>query len=203
MPLLLIALLVVIAFPTTAAAQAKFIGIDDDPQLGKSDAKVTIIEFGDYQCPLCRAFWRETLPRIKKEYVDTGRVRIVFRDFPIQDVHPEALVTAMAAECAEDQGKFWEFHDKAFREQDRRGRDVVRYSVRDVKRWAAEIGLEAAAFNECLDSERHKAEVQKDYKDGADIGMNGTPVFFINGRALVGAHPFPTFQKIIEEELKK
>lgn len=201
MALLLTALL--LACPAVASAQARFIGIDDDPQLGKADAKVTIIEFGDYQCPLCRAFWRETLPRIKKEYVETGRVRIVFRDFPIQDVHPEATVTAMAAECAEDQGKFWEFHDKAFREQDRRGRDIIRYSARDVRRWATEIGLEAAAFNECLDSERHKAEVQKDYKDGADIGMNGTPVFFINGRALVGAHPFATFQKIIEEELKR
>jgi len=202
MPFLLTAvLLLFVASP--AAAQATFIGIDDDPQLGKADAVVTIIEFGDYQCPLCRAFWRETLPRIKKEYVETGRVRIVFRDFPIQDIHPEATVTAMASECAEDQGKFWEFHDKVFREQDRRGRDVVRYNVRDVKRWAADVGLEAAAFNECLDSERHKAEVLKDYQDGAGIGMNGTPVFFINGRALVGAHPFTTFQKIIEEELKR
>jgi protein-disulfide isomerase len=202
MPLLMTALLL-LALPPVASAQAKFIGIDDDPQLGKADAKVTIIEFGDYQCPLCRAFWRDTLPRIKKEYVETGRVRIVFRDFPIQDVHPEATMTAVAAECAEDQGKYWEFHDKVFREQDRRGRDVVRYRIADVKRWATEVGLEAAAFSECLDSERHKAEVQKDHQDGADIGMNGTPVFFINGRALVGAHPFPTFQKVIEEELKK
>jgi len=201
-PLLTALLLLLLFAPTTASAQATFIGIDDDPQLGKADAKVTIIEFGDFQCPFCRAFWRDTLPRIKKEYVDTGRVRIVFRDFA-QDVHPEALMTAMAAECADDQGKYWEFHDKAFREQDRRGRDVVRYRIADVKRWATEIGLEPTAFNECLDSERYKAEVQKDYKDGADIGMTGTPVFFINGRALVGAHPFPTFQKVIEEELKK
>ncbi len=201
MSLLLTALLLMFV-PTTTAAQGKFIGIDDDPQLGKADAKVTIIEFGDFQCPFCRAFWRETLPRIKKEYVDTGRVRIVYRDFA-HEVHPEALMTAMAAECAEDQGKHWEFHDKVFREQDRRGRDVVRYKVADVKRWATDIGLDAIAFNECLDSERHKTEVQKDYKDGADVGMTGTPVFFINGRALVGAHPFATFQKIIEEELKK
>ena len=200
---LLAVLIAIAALPSAASAQARFIGVDDDPQLGKADAKVTIIEFGDYQCPLCRAFWRDTLPRIKKEYVDTGRVRIVFRDFPIQDIHPEATVTAMAGECAEDQGKFWEFHDKAFREQDRRGRDIVRYKVADVKRWAMDIGLEAAAFNECLDSERHKAEVEKDYKDGADIGMTGTPVFFINGRAVVGAHPFATFQKVIEEELQK
>ena len=200
---MLLAVIALAALPSVASAQAKFIGVDDDPQLGKADAKVTIIEFGDYQCPLCRVFWRDTLPRIKKEYVDTGRVRIVFRDFPIQDIHPEATVTAMAGECAEDQGKFWEFHDKAFREQDHRGRDIVRYKVADVKRWAMDIGLEAAAFNECLDSERHKAEVEKDYKDGADIGMTGTPVFFINGRAVVGAHPFATFQKVIEEELQK
>ena len=203
MTALLTLLLVLAGLPSHAAAQAKFIGIDDDPQLGQATAKVTIIEFGDYQCPLCRAFWRETLPRIKKDYVDTGRVRIVFRDFPIQDVHPEAMVTAMAAECAEDQGKYFEFHDKVFREQDRRGRDIVRYRVADVKRWGADVGLDAAAFNECVDSERHKAEVEKDHTDGADVGMNGTPVFFINGRALVGAHPFATFQKIIEEELKK
>jgi protein-disulfide isomerase len=199
---MLLAALAIVALPSVVSAQAKFIGVDDDPQLGNADAKVTIIEFGDFQCPFCRAFWRETLPRIRKEYVDTGRVRIVYRDFA-QDVHPEALMTAMAAECAEDQGKYWEFHDKVFREQDRRGRDVVRYRAADVKRWAGEIGLDATVFNECLDSERHKAEVQKDYNDGADVGMNGTPVFFINGRALVGAHPFQTFQKVIEEELKK
>jgi protein-disulfide isomerase len=201
MPVALIAILLV-AWPLHAAAQARFIGIDDDPQLGDRNARVTIIEFGDYQCPFCRAFWRETLPRIKKEYIDTGKARLVYRDFA-QDVHPEALVTAMAAECADDQGKFWEFHDKVFREQDRRGRDVVRYRVTDVKRWAVDIGLQAAAFNECLDSERYKAEVKKDYTDGADIGMTGTPVFFINGRALVGAHPFASFQKVIEEELRR
>jgi protein-disulfide isomerase len=202
MRVVLTAALLVALFPSAAAAQAKFIGIDDDPQIGNADAKVTIIEFGDYQCPFCRAFWRETLPRIKREYIETGRVRLVYRDFA-QDVHPEALMTAIAAECADDQGKFWAFHDRAFREQDRRGRDVVRYRVADVKRWAADVGVDAAAFNECLDSERHKAEVEKDYQDGADIGMNGTPVFFINGRALVGAHPFSSFEKIIEDELRK
>ena len=113
-----------------ASAQGKFIGIDDDPQLGAADAKVTIIEFGDYQCPSCRAFWRETLPRIKKDYVDTGKVRIVFRDFPVQEIHPEATVSAIAANCAGDQGKYFEFHDKVFREQDRRGRDIVQIQDR-------------------------------------------------------------------------
>ena len=199
---LLVGLLTITATPAPGVAQ-KFIGVDDDPQMGPANAKVTIIEFADYQCPNCRAFWRETLPRIKKEYVDIGKVRIVFRDFPIQEIHPEATITAIAAECAEDQGKYFEFHDKVYREQDRRGRDVVRYRVNDLKRWAMEIGLEIASFNECVDSERYKDEVARDFKNGADVGITGTPIFFINGRMIAGAQPFSNFQRVIEEELKK
>jgi protein-disulfide isomerase len=199
----LIALVVLVGAVSNASAQGKFIGIDDDPQLGPADAKVTIIEFGDYQCPSCRAFWRETLPRIKKDYVDTGKVRIVFRDFPVQEIHPEAMVSAIAANCAGDQGKYFEFHDKVFREQDRRGRDIVRFRTAELKRWATEIGLDAAMFNECIDAERHKDEVAKDYSDGAGVGINGTPFFFVNGRVIAGAQPFNNFRRVIEEELKK
>lgn len=199
----LAAVLLAVAGSLTYASAQKFIGIDDDPQLGDANAKVTIIEFADYQCPNCRAFWRETLPRIKKEYVDTGRVRIVFRDFPVQDIHPEATVAAIAAECAGDQNKYFELHDKIFREQDRRGRDVVRFRVQDLKRWAMEVGIDPAPFNECLDGGRYKDEVAKDLADATSVGVNGTPVFFVNGRLLAGAHPFSTFQKVIEEELKK
>lgn len=197
-----IGLLTITAITVSGAAQ-KFIGIDDDPQLGSADAKVTIIEFGDYQCPSCRAFWRETLPRLKKEYVDTGKVRIVYRDFPIDEIHPEATITAIAANCAGDQGKYFEFHDKVFREQDRRGRDVVRFKMAELKRWATEIGLDGAMFNDCVDAERHKDEVTKDYTDGAGVGINGTPFFFVNGRVIAGAQPFGNFRRVIEEELKK
>jgi protein-disulfide isomerase len=199
----LAAVAVVAASVSAASAQGKFIGVDDDPQLGPADAKVTIIEFGDYQCPSCRAFWRETLPRIKKEYVDTGKVRIVYRDFPIDEIHPEATITAIAANCAGDQGKYFEFHDKVFREQDRRGRDVVRFRTAELKRWATEIGLDATMFNECVDAGRHKDEVAKDYNDGTGVGINGTPFFFINGRVIAGAQPFGNFRRVIEEELKK
>ena len=199
----LAAVAVVAASVSPASAQGKFIGVDDDPQLGPADAKVTIIEFGDYQCPSCRAFWRETLPRIKKEYVDTGKVRIVFRDFPIDEIHPEATMSAIAANCAGDQGKYFEFHDKVFREQDRRGRDIVRFRVAELKRWATEIDLDAPTFNECVDAGRHKDEVVKDYNDGVGVGINGTPFFFVNGRVIAGAQPFGNFRKVIEEELKK
>lgn len=180
------------------------VSIDDDPILGDANAVVTIVEFSDYQCEFCRIFWKNTFPRLKQEYIDTGKVRLVFRDFP-QSIHPEAMRAAMAAECASDQGKYWEYHDKVFSEQDRRGkeREVVRFKADDLKKWAAEIGLEATEFNQCLDSRKHRKEVDADRKAGEDAGVKGTPVFFINGRPLVGAYPFDAFQKIIEEELKK
>src|SRR5688572_13499468 len=158
------------AASATASGQGgQFIGVDDDPVMGDANARVTIIEFGDYQCPVCRLFWKETLPRIRKEYIDTGKVKLVFRDFPLP-VHSMAVPAAMATECAEDQGRFWEFHDKVYREQDRRARE---------------------------------GEVAEDFATASGVGLQGTPVFFINGRALFGTHPFATFQKIIEEELRK
>jgi protein-disulfide isomerase len=198
-------LAMVAAVPSHAAAQAAgFIGVDDDPVLGEASARVTIIEFGDYQCPLCRLFWKETLPRIRKEYIDTGKVKLVFRDFPLPG-HSMAVPAAMGSECAEDQGRFWDYHDKVYREQDRRAREgeVAEFRVNDLKRWAADIKLDAAAFNECLDSARYKQEVAADYAAASGVGLTGTPIFFVNGRALFGAHPFATFQKVIEEELKK
>jgi protein-disulfide isomerase len=186
-----------------ASGQARFIGVDDDPMLGDANAKVTIIEFGDYQCPSCRLFWSDVEPRLKKDYIDTGRVKLVFRDFPIVEIHPEAIVAAMAAECAADQGKYWEYHDKVFREQYNRGEGVIRFRVADLKKWGADLRLDTATFNACVDGKRHEEEVTKDYMDGAGVGIQGTPMFFINGRPVGGAQPYPVFRKIIDEELKK
>ena len=193
----------VIVGSLSLSAQGKFIGVDDDPVLGEASAKVTIIEFGDYQCPSCRMFWREIEPRLKKQYVDTGKVKLVFRDFPIQQIHPDAMSAAMAAQCAADQGKYWEYHDKIFRQQDRGSDAVVRFNAADLKKWGADIRLDAARFNECIDSGRYKDEVAKDYADGTALGIQGTPMFFINGRAVAGAQPFPVFKKIIDEELSR
>src|SRR6185503_12656272 len=116
---LLTALLVVAGLPSNAAAQLGQSPVDvaGDAVLGQATAKVTIVEFGDYQCPSCRMFWREVEPRLRKDYVDTGKVKLVFRDFPIVRDHPEAMLAAMAVDCAGEQSKYWQYHDKVFREQ--------------------------------------------------------------------------------------
>jgi len=165
----------------------RVVSIADHRILGDRDASVTIIEFGDYQCAFCRRFWKETLPRI---------------NFP-QSVHPEAVISAIAAECAADQSRYWEYHDKILREQDKSGSEVVRFQAKDLKRWATEIGLEATPFNECLDSGRHKDEVAVNHARGVEVGVDGTPTFFINATRLVGAQPFAVFRKVIEKELSR
>ncbi len=175
---------------------------DDDPFLGSKNAPVAMIEFSDYQCPFCRSFWRDSLSQLKKEYIDTGKVRFVYRDYPLS-FHPMAAISAQAAECAEDQNKYWEMHDKIFGEQDKKGQGTVQFTVQDIKKWALDIGLSADKFNKCLDSEKYKSEVEKDFSDGSAAGVSGTPTFFINGRSVVGAQPYSALRAIIEEELKR
>ena len=182
----------------TVAASA-----DDDAVLGDPNAPVTLIEFSDFQCPFCRKFYKETLPQIKKEYILTGKAKLVYRDFPLVQIHPGATPAAEGAECAQDQGKFWEMHDAIFDEQEKQGSGTVQFTVDDVKKWAANIGLDTSKFNQCLDSGKYKQEVEKDLADGSAAGVNGTPATFINGRLVSGAQPFSAFKVIIDEELKK
>ena len=181
------------------------VSADDDPFLGAQDAKVTIIEFSDFQCPFCRTFWRDTLDKIKQEYINSGKsVKFVYRDFPLSSIHSLAQKYAEAAECAQDQGKYWEMHDKIFEEQEKLGQGTISsYGIGDIKRWAQELGLDASEFNQCLDSDKYAGEVKKDFDDGAAAGAGGTPTFFINGTSLVGAQPFETFKQIIDSELEK
>ena len=187
--------------PAFAQEGGVFIGVDDDPMLGRPDAKVLMIEFGDYQCPSCRQFWKEIEPRLKKDYIDTGKVKLVFRDFPL-NTHPEAVLAAEAVNCARDQNKYWEFHDKVFREQYNKGDDVIRLKPADLKKWAKDIKMDPAAFDQCLDAEKYKAEVMKDKMEGEAAGVQGTPTFFINGRAMGGAQQYPEYRKVIEDLLK-
>ena len=178
------------------------VSVDDDPALGNKKAPVTVIEFSDFECPFCRSFWRDTLSLIKSTYIDTGKVRFVYRDFPLS-FHPGAQVAAEAAECAEDQGKYWEMHDKIFQEQDKQGQGTIQFSKTDVVKWAGQVGLNMGQLNQCLDAGKYRAEVNNDLAAGTAAGVSGTPSFFINGKLLVGAQPFSAFQEIIEQELKK
>lgn len=183
-------------------AVAVDVSVDDDAILGESDAPVTIIEFSDFQCPFCRKFWKDALAQIIKDYVDTGKAKLVFRDYPLS-FHPMAIPSAQAAECAKEQGKFWEMHDIMFEEQEKLGTGTVQYTNDDLKNWAGKIGVNTTQFNECFDSEKYKAEIEKDAADGSTAGVTGTPAIFINGRLTAGAQPFSVFKTIIDQELKK
>ena len=168
---------------------------DDDAVKGNANAKVTIIEFSDYECPFCGKHFKETYPQIVKEYVDTGKVKLVFRDFPLS-FHASAQKAAEAAECAGEQNKYWQMHDKLFSNQQA-------LDVDSLKIYAKDIGLNTATFNACLDDGKMVDEVAKDFADGQSYGVTGTPAFFINGRFIAGAYTFADFKKIIDEELAK
>jgi protein-disulfide isomerase len=176
--------------------------VDDDAVLGDPNAPITMIEFSDFQCPFCRKFYKETLPQIKKEYIATGKVKLVYRDFPLS-FHPGATPAAEGTECAREQGKFWEMHDVIFDEQEKQGSGTIQFTALDVKKWAGNIGLDTTRFNQCLDSGKYKQEVEKDVADGVAAGVSGTPAIFINGKLVVGAQPFSAFKVVIDEELKK
>lgn len=175
---------------------------DDDAFLGPKNANVVAIEFSDFQCPFCRKFWKDSFLQLKKEFIDTRKIKFVYRDFPLA-FHSMAMPAAQAAECAKEQNKFWQFHDKIFGEQDKKGDGTIQFTVDDIKKWAAEIGIDSGKFNACLDSGKYKEEVQKDYNDGVSYNVSGTPTLFINGKAVVGAQPYEVFKSEIERALKE
>ncbi|GEM_PF-499467 len=177
----------------TATAKAMDVSVDDDPVLGNADAPVTIVEFSDYQCPFCSKFFTETEGQLRKDYVETGKVKLVYRDFPLE-FHPEAEPAALAADCANEQGKFWEYHDLLFTNQ-------AELSDANYKKWAADLGLDTQKFNKCYKNLQYLDEVKKDLADGQKYGVSGTPAFFINGKMISGAQPYTVFQQEIEAAL--
>lgn len=186
------------SFPNARAVQ---VSEDDDPFLGDENAPVVMVEFSDFQCPFCRSFWSNTLPSIKSQYIDTGKVKFVYRDFPLSSIHPGAQPAAEAAECARDQNKFWEMHDKIFEEQDKLGPGTQQFGVTELKKWASDLRLDTKEFNNCLDSGKYREEVLKDLNDATSSGGQGTPYFVINGIPVSGAQPFTAFQQVIESQL--
>ena len=170
--------------------------------MGNPDAPVVMIEYSDYQCPYCSQYIRETMPRIKERYIETGKVWYVFRDFPLE-FHPNAQEAAEAARCAGAQDAFWQMHDRLFGTQGewsgQRGEDVLATFVGH----AGALGLDVDAFEACLKSGEQAAQVAQDMEAGKQGGVRGTPSFLINGQLVIGAHPFEDFQQIIEAELAR
>ena len=167
--------------------------IDDDTIKGDKNAPVTIVEWSDFECPFCTKFYTDTLPQLDEQYIKTGKVRLVYRDFPLS-FHPNAQKAGEASECAKDQGRFWDMHDKLFD-------SGVQGGVATFKQYASSLGLDMSKFSSCLESGEKAAEVKKDMNDGAAAGVRGTPGFVVNGKVISGAQPFAVFKQIIDAEL--
>jgi protein-disulfide isomerase len=182
------------AAPTAGPAPFVNVSVDDDPAWGPEDAPVVMVEFSDFQCPFCGRFHQETYPRIREVYGD--RIRFVYRDLPLPQIHPDAILAAQAAECADEQGAFWPYHDLLFSNQ----QDLSRTALGS---YATQLELSIEVFNQCLDTERYQQEVSSDMQAADSYGIRGTPTFFINGRPIVGAQPFEVFAAVIDEELAK
>ncbi|KKW22284.1 MAG: DsbA oxidoreductase [Parcubacteria group bacterium GW2011_GWA1_51_12] len=170
---------------------------DDDPFLGNPEAPVTVVEFSDFQCPFCGRFYKNVEPRLLDEYVKTGKVRFVYRDFAF--LGDESTWAAEAAECADEQGKFWEYHNYLFERQN--GENQGAFSKVNLKSFAKAVGLEGSKFDQCFDGGKYTAEVEKDLADARALGVNATPTSFINGVKVTGAVPYESFKVSIEEAL--
>lgn len=174
----------------TATIQGNII-TTDDPSFGTPGAPITIVEFADFECPYCaQAF--PTIRELQTEY--QGKIHYIWRDFPLSSIHPNAQKAAEAGECAQDQGKFWELHDKMFINQDS-------LSVISLKQYARQLGMNGALFDECLDSGRYEHEVQADLADGVSLGVRGTPTFFINGNLVSGVIPKEDLMRVLDQLL--
>lgn len=183
------------------------VAIDGSPVMGNADAPVTMVEFTDYQCPYCRRYSNGTFPQIIRDYIKTGKVRYVVRQFPLKPIHPKAVKASEASLCAGDQGKYWEMHDQIFKK-------TKSFEQEEWVRHAETLGLNMGSFNDCLKNGKKTSNVERDLKEGTALGMRGTPGFFFGQtdpsnpnkfkavQMIRGAHPYSQFKKAIEKLLK-
>jgi protein-disulfide isomerase len=169
------------------------VSTDGAPIRGTADAPVTVVEFSDFHCPFCKRV-QPTLTQLLEKY--PGKVRLLFRHLPLDALHPQARRAAEASWCAQDQGKFWEYHDLLFANAPQASQD-------DLKHYAEQSDLDVRKFESCLSQNVHRDSIQQDIDEATKLGMNGTPAFFINGRPLSGAQPMEAFVKVIDEELAR
>jgi protein-disulfide isomerase len=185
--------------PTTAAADSTEqvtrrydIPTKGFPGIGPADAAITIVEFSDYQCPYCQKWHDQVYEQLMAAY--PGKIRLVYRNLPLTQIHPQSMNSAEAAMCAGDQNAFWKFHDKLFENSDALNDDI--YGT-----IAADLGLDTTAFEKCMNDHKHQAAIEEDMQFAIDLGVQSTPTFFVNGLAIVGAQPLSVFQQVIDEEL--
>jgi len=176
------------------------INTDDDAFLGADDAPIVIVEFSEYQCPFCAKMYKEIYPNLKKDFIDTGKVKYIYKDFPLT-IHPNAMNAALAAECAGDQGKYFEMHDALFENQ------INWTKEKDPKEkfneYALNIGLNATTFTQCYESEKYKDEINQDKEDGITYKVQATPTLFINGKLYRGVpKSYASLKTILDNEIK-
>jgi protein-disulfide isomerase len=177
--------------------------LDGDPIKGDRNARLVLVEFTDYQCPFCARHVRDTFPQLEADYIKTGKLRYVTREFPLESIHPQAFKAAEAALCAGDQGKYWEMHARLFANQRALGADQLGAH-------AQAVGLDEAKFSQCLSGGTKAAKVRRDLADGAKAGVTGTPAFFLGVadgatvkvvRVIKGAQPLASFKEAIDSAL--
>lgn len=183
--------------PTPTSVEVKLAAVD--PVKGNADAKITVTEFADFQCPFCGKFHSESYLQIVKDYVDTGKVKFVYKQLAI--LGKESTDAAIASLCAKEQDKFWEYFDYLYTHQ--QGENQGAFSPDNLKKFAAELGINAAQFNSCLDDQKYNAQVQADVAEASRLGFNSTPSVAVGSIPIVGAQPYAQFKDAIEKELAK
>jgi protein-disulfide isomerase len=181
-----------------APGQKVKVDIGHFPIKGNDSAKVTIVAFEDFRCPFCERFYTQVEGQLIKEYVDTGKVKLAFRQY--QFLGAPSVIAGNAAECANEQNKFWEFHDYLYKNQPSES-DVSMYTSDKLSAIAGGLGMDVTSFKSCLDSTKYQKNVDQDLADGQKAGVTATPTFYINGTQLVGAQPYSAFKTIIDQEL--
>jgi len=180
-------------FATSPTRELPTLATTDDPSYGPKDAKVVVVEFADFACSACQ----QVQPVVKEILKDYGnKILFIFRDFPLINDHPQALLAAQAGECAHEQGKFWEIQEKMFSNPDQLAEE-------DLKTYATEIGLNQTQFENCLASGKYTQEIEADLQEGYQAGVSGTPTFFINGKKVAGAMRLNMFEQLITAELNR
>jgi len=193
--------------PTPPSAPQTFqVSFDGEPVKGNPDAPVTVVEFSDFQCPFCSRFFEQTLPLIQENYIDTGKIKFVYKDLPLDSLHPNARSAHIAAECADEEGKFWEYHDVLFQKQAVWQRLASSDLDITLSQFAVDLGMQAASFESCMESQDIADEVNQDTLEAARYGTTGTPTFFIGTEKdgfikMVGAQPYASFQRAIDAQL--